>query len=580
LKAKNVWLRWGTGIVIAAMLAGGTATLSMAEEVPVEEITEVASVDGMTDGEVFAEESPAENEMLTADPTEAEISAEDVPEIVELIEDEAASVDAAVSEGEDLFEIEDVSEETVDEGLSEDLITEEETFTEEAQDLAYGSGSAQYASASEIVVGGTYNVALTETLPNQYFKFVPTATAVYSFISASTSSDENYVDPYARIFDSSGTMIGDDDDNDREYEGGNSGLDFNLRIKLNAGTVYYFQAATYSEKASYSFTVSTVNVENMDEYANLSRGLQVWRESNRDITVCPNSSVQLVVGWSNDENKAPTFKWSYYDSKTDSYVDLPASGNTATVTAPSLDSGSLAVRCVIPELSYYDEEEEEYDEYSLKFNIYSSADAHEPGDWVQTVAPTALNEGTQVRICKLCGQVAESASIPRLPAFINMNVAANSTIPLKVRQATTKIKVTGLQTGDYVRSWTSSKPKIATVNANGKITGKKKGTTVITVTTASGLSYSFKIKVQKSKVATKKIVTESPKKLTLKKKAKAKIGAQLVPITTLDKISYATSDKKVAGVSKGIIVAKNKGNATITVKAGKKKIKIKVKVIK
>ena len=159
-----------------------------------------------------------------------------------------------------------------------------------------------------------------------------------------------------------------------------------------------------------------------------------------------------------------------------------------------------------------------------------------------------------------------------------MNVEANRTIPLKVRQTTTMIKVTELQTGDRVTSWTSSNSKIATVDANGKIQGKKKGTAVITVTTASGLTYSFKIKVQKPKVAAKKIIIESPKKLTLKKKAKVKIGAQLLPITTLDKISYATSNKNIATVSKGVITARKKGKATITVKAGKKTVKIRVKV--
>ena len=88
------------------------------------------------------------------------------------------------------------------------------------------------------------------------------------------------------------------------------------------------------------------------------------------------------------------------------------------------------------------------------------------------------------------------------------------------------------------------------------------------------------MKVQKAKVATSQIVTESPKKVTLKKKAKVKIGAKLLPLTTLDKIKYTTSDSKVAKVKNGVITAAGKGTATITVKAGKKTLKIKVKVTK
>ncbi|MBO7708860.1 MAG: Ig-like domain-containing protein, partial [Lachnospiraceae bacterium] len=150
--------------------------------------------------------------------------------------------------------------------------------------------------------------------------------------------------------------------------------------------------------------------------------------------------------------------------------------------------------------------------------------------------------------------------------------------PLKVGQSTKKIKVTGLQSGDYVVSWKSSKPGIASVTKKGKITGKKKGTALIKVTTAAGAAYSFKIRVQPQKVATKKIVTGVPKSITLKKKHKAKIEAQLIPITTLDKLSYATSSRKIATVRKGTITAAGKGTAIITVKAGKKQIKIKLKV--
>lgn len=53
----------------------------------------------------------------------------------------------------------------------------------------------------------------------------------------------------------------------------------------------------------------------------------------------------------------------------------------------------------------------------------------------------------------------------------------------------------------------------------------------------------------------------------------------LNPISSTDKITYSTSNKKVVTVSsKGEIKAVKKGKATITVKAGKKSFKISVKV--
>ena len=51
-----------------------------------------------------------------------------------------------------------------------------------------------------------------------------------------------------------------------------------------------------------------------------------------------------------------------------------------------------------------------------------------------------------------------------------------TSIKLQKKQATTKVKVTGLANGDSVKSWTSSNKKIVTVDKNGKIkAGKKTG---------------------------------------------------------------------------------------------------------
>ena len=95
---------------------------------------------------------------------------------------------------------------------------------------------------------------------------------------------------------------------------------------------------------------------------------------------------------------------------------------------------------------------------------------------------------------------------------------------------------------------------------------------------ASGLKKKIKVTVQKSKVAVKKI-TGISKRITLKKGKTFVLHPKLKPITALSKITYTSSDKKVVTVSsKGKITAKKKGKATITVKAGKKKVKCKVKV--
>ena len=135
--------------------------------------------------------------------------------------------------------------------------------------------------------------------------------------------------------------------------------------------------------------------------------------------------------------------------------------------------------------------------------------------------------------------------------------------------------------------WKSSNKKVVSVGRNGKVKGLKAGkTATITVQLQSGLKKSFKVKVQKKNVATKslKVVNVSTgkkvsSKVSLKRKQTLKLATTVSPITSKEKVKYSSSNKKVASVSaKGVIKAKKKGKATITVKSGKKTYKIKVTV--
>lgn len=157
-----------------------------------------------------------------------------------------------------------------------------------------------------------------------------------------------------------------------------------------------------------------------------------------------------------------------------------------------------------------------------------------------------------------------------------------SSIPLQKGKSTTAVKAT-LTKGDSIAKWKSSNKKIATVDKKEKITAKKTGTATITVRTKNGATASVKVKVQNGKVTTKEltITNVTDKKLTLKKGKTFKIKTSVTPITSPDKISYASSNKKIVTVDKkGKLKAVKKGTATITVKSGKKTVKFKVTVKK
>lgn len=202
------------------------------------------------------------------------------------------------------------------------------------------------------------------------------------------------------------------------------------------------------------------------------------------------------------------------------------------------------------------------------------------------VAPTVFADGkTEGSHCSVCGTVIEKQNtIAKVPATIYLTA---SSLKMKTGQSTTAFKATGFSEGDYVTAVTSNKPgtvKVTNVNKNGtfKLTaGKKKGSAVVTVTLASKKTASFKVTVQKAAVKTTKITT-STKSLTLAKGATYKKLASSItvaPVTSKEKVTYSSSNKKVATVSsKGVIKAKKAGTAKITVKSGKKKVVVTVKV--
>lgn len=200
---------------------------------------------------------------------------------------------------------------------------------------------------------------------------------------------------------------------------------------------------------------------------------------------------------------------------------------------------------------------------------------HSYGSYTVTKRATAVSNGTKTRTCSVCG-AKDNASIPKLEAMIKLNCKS---LTLKVGQSTKSVKVSGLAEGDSVASWKSANTRIVKVKSNGKIIAQKQtGTTKVTVTLESGLKKSITVKVQKSAVRTTEI-SGLPGDVFLSKGEKITLKPTITPLTSQDKVTYKSSNKKVASVSsKGIVQGKKAGQAKITVKSGKKKFTVTVKV--
>lgn len=195
--------------------------------------------------------------------------------------------------------------------------------------------------------------------------------------------------------------------------------------------------------------------------------------------------------------------------------------------------------------------------------------------WRKVSGATVFQAERQEGTCSLCGAKQSRDYGSRLKATIKLNV---SSITLQRKQTTTKVKVS-MAYGDSIKSWASSNKKIVTVDKNGKIkAGTKTGTAKITVTLKSGKKATLKVKVQTAKVKTTKI-SGLKKSVSLKKGRKLALRPVIRPLTSQEKVTYSSSNKKVVTVSKnGTITAKKKGTAKITVRSGRKSYVVKVKV--
>lgn len=158
-----------------------------------------------------------------------------------------------------------------------------------------------------------------------------------------------------------------------------------------------------------------------------------------------------------------------------------------------------------------------------------------------------------------------STTTPTKPLVKKTTVSlarTNGSVYVKGR---TTVKAT-IKNGKGKTTYKSNNTGVAKVSSNGVVTGVKKGTAVITVTN-NRVSRTFKVTVKNPTLNRTTLNLKAKKNYTLK--VQGKIG----------KVTFKSSNTKVASVNaKGKVVAKKKGNATITVKANGITLKCKVKV--
>lgn len=306
---------------------------------------------------------------------------------------------------------------------------------------------------------------------------------------------------------------------------------------LNSGDVlnvfFYNDTAGYSDEYLYFDSIACDIMAKKDFILNVKGFKAAWGEeasAQKDITVeLRDSEGKTVATGTTDEN-----------------------GNV-TLNAPA--EGTYTAAIVKTPYEYY---------IPVDAKVVAKAHEHSYTTWKKVSSATVFAPEKQESTCDFCGEKTTKTVGKKLTPTVKLTATK---LALKTKQSVT-VRATGLAKGDYVKSWTSSKKSVATVDKNGKIT----------VTLASGKT--AKVTVTVKMIRTTKL-TKVPKTLSLTTGKKYTLKPVVTPSNSQEKVTYKSSNTKIATVSStGVITAKKVGKVTITVQSGKQKATVTLTVKK
>lgn len=205
---------------------------------------------------------------------------------------------------------------------------------------------------------------------------------------------------------------------------------------------------------------------------------------------------------------------------------------------------------------------------------------HKYGAWTVSSKATVFAAETQKRTCSVCKSASSRTVGKKLTPVLELPGKLTS---LSIKKGKTASFTLTMADGDTVSSVTSGNTKYVKVSSykkTGSVSLKavKTGKASITIKLASGKTATYKVNVVSGTVKTTKVAVASTK-LTLAKGKTSALKPVLTPFTSTQKITYKSSDKKVATVtSAGKIKAVAAGTAKITVTSGSKKAVVTVTV--
>ena len=181
---------------------------------------------------------------------------------------------------------------------------------------------------------------------------------------------------------------------------------------------------------------------------------------------------------------------------------------------------------------------------------------------------TAVAKGT-ANITATAGGKSDSVEVTVYVPATSFEAESNTMDILRKETKAIKTMILPADADDQKITWVSANPSIATVDADGKVTGVAEGTTTVTGTLANDLSVTVTVNVSIIPVESIEIDEENDLEMLRKDTTKLTVTYKPTNATEVEDVTWESSDSNVATVdATGLVTAVGEGSATITVRMG------------
>ena len=376
-----------------------------------------------------------------------------------------------------------------------------------------------------------------------------------------------------------------------------------------AGTVTITATSKENSKIKGTKKVAIIEFKKINRYGPTDKVESISIPSTKTISVDSKAKLKVTYTPSNPYNLDVTWK-----SSNKKIVTVDSDGTivghktgTATVTVTSKDNKNATSKCVVTVTKKVNVKSVSVSPKSATISVGQTKTI------VATVSPSTVYNETvtykssneKVATVNSSGQItgkkkgsatitvkSKSDTSKKATVKVTVKKAKNGVASIQTDNVTMqetlsvavgnkkKIKITGAQANEF--KFKSSNTKVATIDSDGTVVGKKKGTATITATLGGTSSVKKTCKVTVTKKVDVTSITITSDKTTIAPEKSTTLNVQVLPETASNKnVTWKSSNEKVATVKDGKVTGHKKGTATITTTSKSdttKKATIKIKV--